>query len=210
MNEKHSRRKFIVAGSQTILMATGISFPYPAFAENLLKTPSMSRGPFYPDQLPLDQDNDLVKVNDRHNEAIGQIAHIYGRVLDVSGKPISNAQIEIWQCDAKGRYIHTWDAQRGPRDLAFQGFGRTLSDQNGHYRFRTIKPVPYSGRTPHIHVKVWHAGSEILTTQLYLPDHADNKRDWLYQRLPSSKRELVTMNFIAGPREPEAIVDLLI
>ena len=174
-------------------------------------TPSGSEGPFYPSPgMRFDDiDNDLVKVEGAVREAGGEIVRLSGKVLE-HGKPLFKARVEIWQCDVNGRYLHRADPNGQPRDPGFQGFGYDITDESGYYSFRTIKPVPYSGRTPHIHVKVWHAGSDILTTQLYLPDHADNKRDWLYQRLPSSKRELVTMNFNAGPREPEAIVDLLI
>ena len=174
-------------------------------------TPTGSEGPFYPSHgMRFDDiDNDLVKVDGAVMQAGGEIVRLTGRVLE-HGEPLRKARVEIWQCDVNGRYLHRADSNGQARDPGFQGFGYDMTDESGYYSFRTIKPVPYSGRTPHIHVKVSQAGSEILTTQLYLPDHADNKRDWLYQNIPSSKRDLVTMNFKTGPQEPEAIVDLLI
>lgn len=127
------------------------------FAEELARTPRMTEGPFYPDKLPLDTDNDLIIINKSLTPAIGEISHLTGRVLAPSGAPIKNAVVEIWQCDANAVYLHSSDSipKNAQRDKNFQGFGRFETDSKGAYRFRTIKTVPYPGRpAPHIHFKV--------------------------------------------------------
>ena len=111
------------------------------FAEQLVPTARVGEGPFYPDKMPLDTDNDLLIINDSITPAIGQITHLAGRILNSSGQPIRNAFVEIWQVDNKGAYIHTDSANRRKRDSNFQGYGRFLTDSKGHYYFRTIKPV---------------------------------------------------------------------
>lgn len=127
-----------------------------AFAEELTRTPKQTEGPFYPDKLPLDTDNDLLIINDTITPSVGEVTHLTGRVLDAKGDPIRNALVEIWQCDANGVYLHTRDStpKKEKQDKHFQGFGRFMTGSTGDYYFRTIKPVPYPGRTPHIHVKV--------------------------------------------------------
>ena len=101
------------------------------FAEELArKTPWVEEGPFYPPRLPLDTDNDLVIVNDSTTPAVGQVAHISGRLLDTKGDPIRNATIELWEADSLGVYL----ADRGNRskfDDHFQGFGRFLTSSPG-------------------------------------------------------------------------------
>ncbi|MEZ6094315.1 MAG: hypothetical protein R3C03_08740 [Pirellulaceae bacterium] len=81
-------------------------------AEELLKTASLTEGPFYPDKLPLDTDNDLLILNDALTSAVGQITHVSGRVLSTAGEPIRNAFVEIWQCDNHGAYLHSTDRKR--------------------------------------------------------------------------------------------------
>ena len=197
-------RRKILLGMMT-LPASGI-------AGAAMKTPSASEGPFYPttDMRYNDIDNDLVKISDQIKQAGGEIVKLTGRILDKQGNPLQSARVEIWQCDVKGRYLHRADFDPSSSDSAFQGFGQAITDAEGNYAFRTIKPVPYSGRTPHIHLKVWLDGKERLTTQLYLPDHPQNARDWLYQRIPKDKRQLVTMFFEKTDQEPEARVDLVV
>jgi len=167
----------------------------PAWAAPLMTTPRQSAGPFYPDELPLDRDNDLVHVSGREEPAQGQVADLRGRLLDRNGRPLQGARIEIWQCDANGRYRHPMDPGRDPIDPGFQGFGHTLSDAQGRYRFLTIRPVPYPGRTPHIHVAVFPPGEQPFVTQLYVQGEAMNAEDFLYRRLPDDSRRLVTVPF---------------
>jgi protocatechuate 3,4-dioxygenase beta subunit len=167
-----------------------------AFAEELARTPRQTEGPFYPTQLPLDTDNDLLIVNDSITPAVGEVTHLSGRVLGPTGTPVKNALIEIWQCDSRGVYLHNADSARRPRDLNFQGFGRFMTGLSGEYYFRTIKPVPYPGRTPHIHFKVKKNGREILTTQCYIKGHPGNQRDGVYRAIRDARaRESVTIAF---------------
>jgi protocatechuate 3,4-dioxygenase beta subunit len=167
-----------------------------AFAEALVRTPRQTEGPFYPDKLPLDTDNDLIIVNDNLTPAVGEITHLSGRVLDASGSPLRNALVEIWQCDANGAYPHSRTDNRDRRDGNFQGFGRFLTGSTGEYYFRTIKPVAYPGRTPHIHFKIKVKGEEELTTQLYIRGEKQNDRDGLFRGIRDARqRESVQSDF---------------
>jgi protocatechuate 3,4-dioxygenase beta subunit len=159
-------------------------------------TPSQTEGPFYPVRLPEDSDNDLLR-NGTLNYRGGQPTWVDGIVTDLDGKPLRGAQVEIWQCDANGHYHHPGD--RGHADEAFQGFGRVTVGADGSYRFHTIRPVPYTGRTPHIHVKVKLGTRELLTTQLYVAGEPGNARDFLWRNLSPVARDAVTVPFERGP-----------
>jgi protocatechuate 3,4-dioxygenase beta subunit len=157
----------------------------PALAAiGLVATPRQTEGPFYPPDWSGDIDNDLVLVTGESAHALGQVTHVMGRVLDAEGHPIEGAQIEIWQCDVNGVYRHpsdtSWFGAR-KRDAGFQGRGRTLSGADGSYRFRTIKPVAYPGRTPHIHFAIRAPGRERLVTQMYVAGEPQNARDGILQ-----------------------------
>lgn len=166
------------------------------FAEELSLTPQMTEGPFYPDKLPLDTDNDLLIINDSITPAVGEITHLSGRILSAAGEPIRNAFVEIWQVDNKAVYLHSADRTGKSPDQNFQGYGRFLTDSKGQYYFRTIKPVPYPGRTPHIHVAVSKNGHRLWTTQLFVRGHEGNARDGIFQRLGDAKmQELVSPEF---------------
>lgn len=147
------------------------------FADELAKTPRLTEGPFYPDKLPLDTDNDLIVVNNSITPAVGEITHLTGRVLSQAGEPVRNAFVEIWQVDNNGAYIHSGSSNRNKLDANFQGYGRFLTDSQGNYYFRTIKPVLYPGRCPHIHFGVSRNGQRLLTTQLLIKGHPQNDRD---------------------------------
>jgi protocatechuate 3,4-dioxygenase beta subunit len=169
-----------------------------AFAEELTKTPAQTEGPFYPNKLPLDTDNDLLVVNDGITPAVGEVTHLTGKVLDAKGNPLKNAVVEIWQCDANGVYLHTRDsdAKKDKQDKNFQGFGRFVTGSTGEYYFRTIKPVPYPGRTPHIHFKVKQGRKELLTTQLYVKGHAGNAKDGIWRGVRDARqRDAITVDF---------------
>ena len=156
------------------------TFPSRTFAEEMALTPSMTEGPFYPDKMPLDTDNDLIIINKNLTKAIGEITLLGGRILSATGEPIVGANVEIWQVDGNGRYIHTRDAVNGGSDSNFQGYGRCLTGPDGRYYFRTIKPVPYPGRTPHIHFAVSRDAKRCLTTQMLLKGHPQNERDGVF------------------------------
>ena len=189
-----------------------LSLPVFGVARAALTTPGASEGPFYPtpDMRLDDSDNDLVRIDGEVREAGGEIVRLAGRVLDRDVRPVAGARVEIWQCDVRGRYLHRGDRGSSPRDEAFQGFGHDIAAADGSYAFRTIKPVPYAGRTPHIHAKILVGERERLTTQFYLPDHPRNDRDWLYRRIPRERRELVTLRFAGAGPEPVARLDLVI
>lgn len=166
------------------------------FAQELVRTAAQMEGPFYPNRLPLDTDNDLLIINDSITPAVGEITHLSGKVLDAKGEPIKNAVVEIWQCDNNGAYLHTGSDNRDKQDKNFQGFGRFTTASAGEYYFRTIKPVPYPGRAPHIHFKVKQRGKELLTTMLYIKGHAGNDKDFIYRSLKDDKARLsVSVDF---------------
>ena len=194
------------------LLAGLMIAPISGLAQAALRTPAASEGPFYPDDDMRfsDIDNDLVRIGGKVEAAGGEIVWLEGRVIDTQGRPIENARVEIWQCDVNQRYLHHGDSDGRARDTGFQGFGFDLSDNNGRYSFRTIKPVPYPGRTPHIHVKVRIKNRDRLTTQFYLPHHPENKDDWLYQQIPAAQRESVAMHFQPSQLGPRARLDLVI
>lgn len=174
-------------------------------------TPEQTEGPFYPTgrMRHADADNDLVRIAGAVRRAGGQVVRLEGRILDRSGSPVEGARVEIWQCDVNGRYLHHGDRGRGDHDPAFQGFGHDITDADGRYRFRTIRPVAYPGRTPHIHVKVF-AGERELTTQFYLAGEPANARDGIYRRLSPDERKAVSMQFAETGDEPRAEVDIVL
>ena len=177
-----------------LLGLAGMMATSPLLAGRLPLTPSQSTGPFYPLKPPLEDDNDLTRVRGADGLAEGRICDLDGRVLDADGRPIRAARVEIWQCDARGRYHHPHD--RGPApDPRFQGFGHNLTDDEGRYRFRTIRPEPYPGRTPHIHFAVFAPGAPPFITQLYIAGEPRNDRDFLYRAIPPERRQLVSAEF---------------
>lgn len=173
----------------------------------LRRTPAQTEGPFYPVAFPVDADNDLLR-NGALRYARGQPAWLDGTLRDLDGRPVRGAQVEIWQCDEAGHYDHPGDGSR--QDPAFQGFGRTTVDAEGRWRFRTIRPVPYSGRTPHIHVKVRLGTRELLTTQLYVAGDPGNARDFLWRRLDTADRAAVTLPYTAGSDGLQARASLVL
>ncbi len=191
------RRKLLV-GSAALMAASA------ALAQRS-PTPSQAAGPFYPVIPPLHRDNDLTQVEGRSQRAAGQIADLHGQVLDVAGRPVAGARVEIWQCDANGRYRHPGDRGSAAEDLAFEGFGHTMTDAQGRYRFRTIRPVPYTGRTPHIHAAVFVGNKRPFVTQIYVAGEPLNQRDFLFQRVPEALRPLLLAEFVPV-RDPVAVL----
>jgi protocatechuate 3,4-dioxygenase, beta subunit len=170
------------------------------FADELVRTPKQTEGPFYPNKLPLDTDNDLLVINDGITPAVGEVTYLTGRIVDAKGEPVRNALVEIWQVDNNGAYIHTGDPNAEKHDKNFQGFGRFLTGSTGEYYFRTIKPVLYSGRTRHIHYKIKRGSKELLTTQCYVKGEPANDRDFVYRGIRDPKaRESVTIDFTPIP-----------
>ena len=184
-----SRRRFLAS----LGVAAGLFLTSQAFAEELVRTPAQTEGPFYPDHLPLDTDNDLIVINDSLNPAVGEITYLSGRILDSHGEPMRNALVEIWQVDSHGAYLHSGTNNKENRDRNFQGFGRFLTGSSGEYLFRTVKPVPYPGRTRHIHFAIKTKGHEKFTTQCYVKGEPQNERDGI-------------LNSIRDPRVRDTII----
>lgn len=191
----HSNRRALLTSGASVLAALGTPAwirPSWAQARQLRPTPSQTEGPFYPVALPADRDFDLLQ-NGRVRYTQGQAAWVEGTVVDTAGTAVSGAVVEIWQCDQAGHYHHPGDGGRA--DPAFQGFGRVTVGSDGRYRFRTLRPAPYSGRTPHIHFKVRLDRKELLTTQLYVTGDPGNERDGLWRRLSEQDRDALTVPF---------------
>src|SRR5688572_20673573 len=201
-----TRRQFIrgAAASAATLSPPG------AFAQTLA-TAVTGDGPYYPDRLPLDTDNDLLILNDRLTPAVGEIAHFTGRLFAENGAPVRNAFIEIWQSDVNGSYIHS-QGRNGKIDANFQGYGRFLTDSKGQYYFRTIKPVPYTlqgqFRAPHIHFAISNGGKRILTTQAHVKGHEANARDFVLNRV-TDRRALDSVLADFKPMEGSKIGELV-
>jgi protocatechuate 3,4-dioxygenase beta subunit len=160
-------------------------------------------GPFYPKDWTGDIDNDLVLVQGEAAKALGHVTHVSGKILDAAGQPIRNAQVEIWQCDANGIYRHprdtSWFSKR-ERDPGFQSRGRMSTDAEGNYSFRTIRPVAYPGRTPHIHFKVDAPDKDQLVTQMYVEGDPGNERDGILNSLPERERASVVVRLEEADR----------
>ena len=181
------RTLFTLCGA---LIIPGISYG------SLIRTPWQGEGPFYPDRIPEDTDNDLVKNGDNSVEADGKILILNGILVNLDSQPINRVSIEIWQTDKNGVYLHSGSFARDIMDKQFQGFGRTKTDRNGRFFFRTIVPTEYPGRTPHIHMKLLREGKNVLTTQLYIHDHPRNKKDFLFQRMSLAEQRINSMKLI--------------
>lgn len=181
--DQSGRRRFL----GRLGLAAGFFTVPGLYAEALTLTPSQTEGPFYPDRLPLDTDNDLLVLNDSTTPSAGIVTWLGGRILDARGEPIRNAVVEIWQADANGVYLHKGSDNAGKRDRHFQGFGRFLTGSSGEYQFRTIRPVPYPGRTPHIHYSVKIPGQAKFTTQCYVRGEAGNEKDGVLKGIQDAK-----------------------
>ncbi len=178
----------------------------------LAALPSMSEGPFYPSadyrSRQLDWDADLTRVRRSAvadaPRATGEWLDLFGAVRDESGRSVDGVTVEIWQCDVFGSYRHPRGAG-SQVDEAFQGFGSTVSDSQGRYRFRTIKPAPYPGRTPHIHVLLRHPAWGELVSQLFVAGLPANERDFLYRRLSAADRRAADMRLQPAPAGAEEV-----
>lgn len=189
-----TRRAFLLSGPLALL-GTALGGRLPALARTAPEglTPAQTEGPFYPDSLPEDRDSDLIRIAETDGRAEGEILDLKGRVTDPQGDPFPDCRIVIWQADAGGRYLHSGDSRPSERDPHFQGYGTTRSDSEGRYAFRTIRPVPYGSRTPHIHFKIHSPEGQTLTTQMYVAGEPLNESDWLYNRLSGAEKERLTV-----------------
>ncbi len=204
-----SRRHMLHA--MLALGATGaMALPRAARAADAARvaTPSNALGPFYPAQKPTDSDADLTQVAGRPQRAAGTILYTSGRVLDLQGRPLPEATLEMWQANAFGRYHHPGDSDAsGQLDPNFQAYAQLVTDAEGRYRIKTIKPPPYSGRPPHLHYIV-ASGRTRLTTQMFFEGDPGNERDFLYRSLAAADKRATTGQFGArtAGMEPDAVV----
>lgn len=202
---------------QTALTAGGLAAvgPVQRALADLPITPMQTMGPFYPITRPLEADADLTTLKGHAGRAQGRIVHLMGRVLDTKGDPVRNAKIELWQANARGRYAHPADVNPAPLDPNFQGFGIQMTDAQGQYRFKTIKPAAYpvgpmnpnAVRPPHIHFDVSGANTR-LVTQMYFPGEPENEGDFIFRRLSKAEQAAATATVLpaGGDDEPDALV----
>ncbi len=197
---KFSRRQFL--GRSSI---AGAAIAFSATGQAALKvTPPHTEGPFYPIVDQDDKDADLTKIGDSMALAKGEIITVIGQVLDDSSSPISNAIVDIWQANAAGRYSHERDPNPAPLDPNFQGWAIIQTDDEGRFRFKTIKPGAYPvndnwTRPPHIHFKVSRRGYREITTQMYFDKEPLNDVDSLLNELPKDLQST-----LIATRESEA------
>jgi protocatechuate 3,4-dioxygenase, beta subunit len=203
-----SRRGLLVACliSTGSLLASRIAIAASSLRSCVTPTPGQVAGPFYPTHGRSDEDFDLTQVKGNAGKALGKVIYLRGQVLDDACRPIPNALVEIWQANTWGRYDHERDVGNPrPLDPNFQGWGRVLTDQEGFYAFKSIKPGPYPAdnqgwiRPPHIHFRVARSGYQELITQMYFAGEALNDADHIRRSLPPAERERVTVLFGAGP-----------
>jgi len=169
-------------------------------------TPAMTEGPFYPERFSAQPSPRLVLGA----SADAVPLRLEGRVIDPQGEGVAGARVEIWQCDAGGRYHHSRDSGVQERDPNFAGFGWMLTDASGRYGFDTIRPVPYPGRTPHIHVAVVAGGRRRLVTQAFVEGEAGNATDMLYRRLPPQARALLTVRLVPAGQGLQGTFDIVL
>jgi protocatechuate 3,4-dioxygenase beta subunit len=194
-----TRRRFLQTGS--LCLAAAALPRWLRAAERIAPTAEIEEGPFYPAEIPLDHDNDLLRFADLAASAVGVPLSLRGRVLDRHGRTVPDVRIEIWQCDAHGRYHYVDDpSSKQPLDAAFQGYGSFTTRADGAYRFRTIRPVAYPGRTPHIHFKLRGEGFDGLTTQMFVAGEPLNAKDGIYQSIHDRRaRDALTVALSADP-----------
>lgn len=200
--EARAARRRVLASLAGLAVA---GLPLRAQAQARVATPAQTEGPFYPVELPADRDNDLVVVKGAAAPAKGEILLLAGAVVDVTGRPLAGARVEIWQCNAHGRYHHPGDRSGAPEDPGFQGYGEFITAADGAYSFRTIRPVPYPGRTPHIHFKVSAPGARTLVTQMYVAGEPGNARDFLYNSIRDEAARRAVTVALALARDGKAL-----
>ena len=198
-----SRRQF----AQAALASAGLFVVGPSLAQQqqpLLGTTAESpMGPFYPLHPPAENDADLTRLAGHANRARGTVIELTGRVRDLRGNPIAGAQMELWQANAAGRYMHELDPATAPLDPDFQSYARLTAGADGSYRIVTIKPGGYDSpighRPPHLHFDL-RGRTHRSIAQLYFPEDAEgNARDTLYRALGNDAASTVAARDPADP-----------
>lgn len=191
-----SRRKFLRFGFVSSVAASMISAGNNVAGSLLPFTPAEVEGPFYPITPQEDKDEDLTRIKGHHIAADGKPIYVTGQVMNHQGQPLANAKVEIWQANARGRYRHSRDPNPALIDKHFQGWAIITTNEQGLFRFRTIKPGAYPAsaqwiRPPHIHFKVSKERYQELITQMYFPDEPLNEVDLLLQHKKPFERSLM-------------------
>ena len=189
-------RRQLLLGSAATLALPALASPRPSMVD-------MTDGPFYPPAAwrhsgPLagDWDADLTRVQRGGQVLVARGEHLGLElgVADGQGRAIDGVVVEIWQCDAMAQYRHPRVARaEGGYDEGFQGWGQARSGRDGRLALRTIRPVAYPGRTPHIHVKLRHASFGEFTSQLFVDGEPGNERDFLWRSVPEARRAALAM-----------------
>jgi len=196
-----TRRHFAI-GAAAVASASAARSP------TLIPTSSQDLGPFYPIVRPIDHDADLTRIKGRSGTAMGQPINVIGRIVDLHGNPVRGASLDIWQCNAAGRYAHPGDtANPAALDPNFQGFTRLASDRDGQFKFRSVKPkdydTPIGRRTPHIHFQI-DGHSERLVTQMYFPGEPLNDIDFLLKNA-APKESVIAEKIDRLSGDPQAL-----
>ena len=211
-----SRRSFLI-----VLLSLGGTWLVSARVgraadESCPTTPPQTEGPYYPPKAQtdtmLDQDNDLTRIKGQSGKATGPVVYVMGQVRDHECRPIQDAVVEIWQASQNGRYRHPGDRDnRAPLDPSFQYWGKNITDQEGRYLFKTIKPGSYQAgrnwtRPSHIHFKVSHAGFRPFITQMYFAGDGHQATDYILNDVPADQRAqvIVQLESPGADYEPNA------
>lgn len=186
---------------QLAIAGTQPEYHYPSYASSVARSPreplvvlpatlTERTGPVFGHSLIRATDNDLTQQHE--GEALGERIFVHGRVLDEAGRPVRGALVELWQANAAGRYRHHVDTYNAPLDPNFSGGGRLITDEDGRYFFKTIKPGPYpwgnhynAWRPSHIHFSLFGAGIlSRLVTQMYFPGDPLQPLDPIFNSIP--------------------------
>ena len=138
-----SRRQLLKRAAALGAVALGVPWRTGLAQQRTMPTPDQILGPFYPVRKPVDGGTDLTRLPGSNGSAQGEVIYVMGRVLNMRGEPVPAAQLEIWQANARGRYVHPSDRNPAPLDPNFQGYAMVVSDAEGRYRFKTVKPGAY-------------------------------------------------------------------
>jgi protocatechuate 3,4-dioxygenase beta subunit len=205
-------RRGMLTASLAITGAGLVGIAAPAFGQQpgIRPTNEQVLGPFYPVRLPADQDADLTIIAGKDARALGTVLYVSGRVVNVRGEPVVDAELEIWQANAAGRYTHPSDQNPAPIDPNFEGYAKIRTGSDGGYRFKTVKPGAYpasptSTRPPHIHFDVKGRVNR-LVTQMYFEGEALNDKDAILQGAPRKEGLIARYGVPSGPQAPNALV----
>lgn len=213
MKNQTNRRDFLKMGTSAAGAALLISPLSKALAATCQRTPPQTAGPFYPGEKQFQTDTDLTRLPGHQERAQGQVIYVQGKVLNRSCRPIANANVEIWQACATGKYNNPRDPNPAVLDPHFKYWAETFTNEKGEYGFKTILPGAYPAdmdwtRPPHIHFKVTCLGYSELVTQMYFKGNQFNDEDLILQRIPASERNSVIVDFVPSPvdLEPSSLI----